>query len=78
MIDFKALAQRLWAEYHRQPGLQCVLIEGEPAIGLRYAFEDDVFADRFFALRSLHHSFTPENANALKIDGAHVVEIWRR
>lgn len=77
-MDFKSLAERVWSEYHRQPGLQGVLIEGEPAIGLRYTFENDEHADRFLTLRNLHHSYKPENANALQKDGAHVIEIWRR
>lgn len=78
MIDFKTLAERIWAEYCRQPGLQCVLSEGEPGVGLRYSFADDCFADRFLTLRNMHHSFTPENANALRKEGMDVVEIWRR
>jgi hypothetical protein len=76
MHRFEALAQKAQTEYQRQPGFKCVVVEGEPAIGLRYKFENEVSADRFKVFRELHNSYEPANANALIIEGGDVVEIW--
>jgi hypothetical protein len=76
MQDFKSLAQKAWNECQKRPGLKCVVVEGSPAIGLRYQFEDDRSADRFIAYRELHNSYEPANANALVREGRDVLEIW--
>jgi hypothetical protein len=76
MHNFNALAQRAQAEYQRQHGLKSVVVEGTPAIGLRYRFENEVSADRFIAIRELHNSYEPANANTLIKVGLDVVEIW--
>jgi hypothetical protein len=76
MHKFDALAQRAQTEYQRQPGFKCVVVEGAPAIGLRYKFENEVSADRFKLLRELHNSYDPVNANALVKEGFDIIEIW--
>ncbi|MCE1274943.1 MAG: hypothetical protein LWW75_10560 [Chlorobiales bacterium] len=76
MRDFQYLA--LWAtsEYQMQPGLISVEIEGDPAVGLRYRFDEEASAGRFRLLRGLLHTFEPGN-NELRIEGHDVVEVWR-
>jgi hypothetical protein len=76
MHNFNALAQKAQSEFQRQPGLKCVVVEGEPAIGLRYQFENEASADRFKVFRELHNSYEPVNANALIKEGVDIVEIW--
>jgi hypothetical protein len=74
--DFNALARRASAEYHRQAGIISVSIEGDPAVGLRYSFRDLESAERFMALRRVHNSYEPDNANTLRRDACEVIEIW--
>ena len=77
MHNFDVLAAEAWAEYQQQPGILSVVADGEPAGGLRYKFDNNATAERFIALRQLHNSYEPANANLLKIEDAEVVEIWR-
>lgn len=77
MQSFHDLAKRAMLEYRRQPGLIDVEVEGIPAMGLRYRFDEKASAGRFMLLRSLLCGYEPED-RLLNIDGNDVVEIWRR
>jgi hypothetical protein len=74
--DFNALARRASAEYHLQAGIISVSVEGDPAVGLRYSFRSIETARRFLALRRVHNSYEPANANTLRREDREVIEIW--
>lgn len=76
MRDFQAIALWAKAEYSLQPGLIDIRVEGDPAVGLRYRFDEVASAGRFRLLRGLLHTFEPES-NELCVEGRDVVEIWR-
>lgn len=75
MHDYHHLAQKAMGEYYRQPGLIEILVDGEPASGLRYRFDEEASASRFMILRGVlrHHDHGCGN---LRIDGRDVIEVW--
>lgn len=76
MYDFHKLAQRAMSEYRYQSGLNGVEVEGEPASGLRYKFNDEVSAERFMFFRGLMRR-SDHGSSELSVDGCDVIEIWR-
>lgn len=76
MHDYHHLAQRAMGEYRHQPGLIEILVEGDPASGLRYRFDEEASASRFMILRGVLRQHD-RRAGDLIIDGRDVLEVWR-
>lgn len=75
MNNFHDIAKRAMIEYRRQPGLISVELEGVPAIGLRYRFDEEASAGRFLTLRSLLSAYE-QGERLLHLDGRDVLELW--
>lgn len=75
MHDYHFLEQRAMVEYRYQPGLIKIVVEGEPAFGLRYRFDDEASASRFMILREVLRQHD-RGVGDLLIDGRDVVEVW--
>jgi hypothetical protein len=73
--DFHQLAQRARVMHRYQTGLTDVQVEGAPAAGLRYKFDEEASASRFMILRGILRHHDP-GTGSLRIDGRDVVEVW--
>jgi hypothetical protein len=76
MHNIHGLATNLRSVYRYQPGLVRIELEGAPAKGLRYKFDDAVSARKFMLLLGVLRSHGNEFGE-LWAEGCDVVEVWR-